>query len=324
MNRLRAYRDIEGLSQEELSDALGVTPQMVSLIERGRRSFTGDLTKIGYSNDRFDLPDMSEPLHRNRASTAVSAKKRASELLRLAGEVFGELVKRTERAPRLSLERYGPPRSLEDLEDLAVDVRYALGIEPHGPIQNLTAAIERAGVCIVPMVGLPGIDGISAWVNDVPVIGLSPSVPGDRFRLSLGHESLHLMCHTRKGPSTEAEANRFAGALLIPLEDFDAAMSERPNLKDFIAMKTNWGISVAALVYRAHELDYIDDSRYRALQIQMSKWRKNEPATFEPMRGHLLAKLVDVNGGVPAVARELGVNRKHLAELVNWSHLRVA
>jgi Zn-dependent peptidase ImmA (M78 family) len=116
----------------------------------------------------------------------------------------------------------------------------------------------------------------------------------------------------------------FASALLIPREDFDAAMPDKRLLKDFVAMKTTWGVSVAALVYRAHELEYIGDARYRALQIQMSKWRKNEPATFEPMRGHLFSKLVEVNGGTAAVAVSLGVNRRDLAELMNWSHLRIA
>lgn len=324
MNRLRAYRDIEGLNQQDLGNLLGLSPQMVSAVESGRRSFSGSLQTIGYSDDRLALPDMSTPLHRHRASTSARAKKRAQELLRLAGEVFRELRDRTERAPQLMLERHPTPESLDELEELAVDVRCALGHEEQGPIRNLTAALERAGVCLVPIVGLPGIDGLSAWVDDVPVIGLSPSVPGDRFRFSLSHELGHLLFHRRKTDETEGEANRFAGALLFPQAEFDAAMPDRPNLRDFIGLKSSWGIAVAAIVYRAHELDYIDDARYRALQIQMAKWRKREPATFEPVHGQLFGRLVEVNGGTPTAARDLGVNERHLAELLNWSHLRVA
>lgn len=324
MNRLRAYRDLEGLSQHDLAEILGVSPQMISAIESGRRSFSGDLQTLGYSQERLALPDMSEPLHRHRASTTAAAKKRAHELLRLAGEVFAELRHRTERAPQLMLERFPPPESIDALEDLAIEVRSCLEHEDQGPIHNLTAAVERAGVCLIPIVGLPGIDGLSAWVSGVPVIGLSPNVPGDRFRFSLSHELGHLLFHVKKAEYTEDQANRFAGALLFPQAEFDAAMPARPKLSDFIALKSSWGVAVSALVYRAHELDYVDDARYRALQIQMAKWRRTEPGSFDPNHGQLFARLVDVNGGITVVPDQLGVNPRHLADLLNWSHLRLA
>lgn len=324
MNRLRAYRNLEGINQQELGDLLGISPQMVSAIESGRRSFAGDLHAIGYSPERFAVPSMSTPLHRHRASTSATAKKRAQELLRLAGEVFAELRERTPRAPELLLDRQPPVSSLEEYEELAIDVRCALDHEDVGPIRNLTAAVERAGICVVPVAGLKGIDGISAWVEGVPVIGLAPNVPGDRFRLSLGHELGHLLFHTKKTDNTESEANRFAGALLFPHAEFDAAMPARPTLRDFVGLKSSWGVSVAALVYRAHELGYIDDARYRALQIQMSKWRRSEPGTFPPAHGQLFARLVEANGGASMVAANLGVNHTHISELTNWSHLRVA
>jgi len=324
MNRLRAYRDIEGIGQDELGKLLDLSPQMVSAIEGGRRGFNGNLTALGYSNDRLDLPGMSEPLHRQRASTKVASRKRAKELLRLAGEVFRELRDRTDRTPDLALEPLRAPTTADEIEEVAVDVRFALRHEESGPIRNLTAAVERAGVCIIPIVGLDGVDGLSSWVNDVPVIGLSPFVPGDRFRLTLGHELGHLLMHTRSGETTERQANRFASALLFPQLDFDNEMRDRPQLRDFISLKSSWGVSIAALVYRAHELDHIDDRRYRALQIQMSKWRKAEPATFAPVHGELMNRLVAANGGADAVAREMGINRKHLQHVCNWSHLRVA
>lgn len=324
MNRLKAYRDIENIGQEELGDLLGMKPQLVSMVESGRRTFTGDLTALGYSNDRLSLPEMSEPLHRQRASTKVASRKRAHELLRLAGEVFIELRDRTERAPKVSIQPLPSPESSDEIQDLATEVRYQLRHEQNGPIRNLTSVVERAGVCVVPIVGLDGIDGLSCWVGGVPVIGLSPVVPGDRFRLTLGHEVGHLLIHTRPGHAIENEANRFASALLYPQEEFEAQMTERPQLRDFVELKSAWGVSVAALVYRAHELGHIDDKRYRSLQIQMSKWKRSEPAPFDPSPGELMNRLVTVNGGVTTVAKELGVNRKHLQSLCSWSHLRVA
>src|SRR5947209_7124358 len=115
MNRLRAYRDMEAMSQEDLGRLIGLSPQMVSAVEGGRRAFAGDLEVIGYSNDRFELPEMSEPLHRQRASTKITARKRAHEMLRLAGEVFKELRDRTARAPKPTLEPLRAPTTVEEL-----------------------------------------------------------------------------------------------------------------------------------------------------------------------------------------------------------------
>jgi Zn-dependent peptidase ImmA (M78 family) len=324
LNRLRAYRAIEGINQAELADLLDLSPQMVSAIESGRRAMSVDLERIGYANERLVLPEMSEPLHRQRASTKVAAKNRAQELIRLAGEVFGGLRGRTAGAPHVALERLPNPASTVEWEEAAIEVRCLLQHEERGPIRNLTAAVERAGVCIVPITGLTGVDGLSSWVDGVPVIGVSPTVPGDRFRFTISHELGHLLFHSKKSEFTEPEANRFAGALLFPLAEFDAAMPERPQLRDFINLKSSWGVAVSALVYRAHELEYVDDKRYRALQIQMSKWRKTEPGWFDPAYGQLLDRLIEVNGGVDAVASGMGLNERHVRELTNWSHLRVA
>lgn len=324
MNRLRAFRDIEELNQADLAELLDLSVPMVSAIESGRRTFNGDLGVLGYGDDRLMLPDMSEPIHRARASTTVAAKKRAKELLRLAGEVFGELIDITPNAPDVLLRRMPGTSDLDKTEQLSEDFRAVLGQEETGPIRNLTALIERAGVCLVPIVGLPGIDGLSAWVNGVPVIGLNPFVSGDRFRLTIGHECGHLIFHDRRHDSTESEANRFSGALLFPRADFDAAMVDKPKLNHFIHLKGAWGMSAAAIIYRAHELGYVDDARFRALQIQMSKWRKNEPGEFQPVPGSLFRRLVEVNGGGADVSKRLRVNAKHLAAVLNWNRLRLA
>ena len=208
-NRLRAYRHIEGITQEDLAHILGISPQMVSAVESGRRELAADLVVLDYSNERMELPDMSEPLHRQRSSTKVAATARAQELLRLAGEVFGDLLASTPKVPSVILERVPAPPTLDEVEDLASDVRLLIGQEEHGPVQNLTSAVERAGVCLIPIAGLKGIDGLSSWVGEkqIPVIGISPSIPGDRFRFTLAHELGHLIMHKKKGEQSEHKAN---------------------------------------------------------------------------------------------------------------------
>ena len=325
MNRLRSYRYIEGISQVQLAERLGISHQLVSDIERGRRSPTCDLGKLGYAASRFEIAEMSEPLHRQRASTAVAAQHRAKELLRLAGEAFRDLESTINSRHRNRLERLGPAQS-DEIADIASEVRVGvLQQEESGPIRNLTAAVERAGICLIPIRDLRGVDGVSSWVEGHAVVGLNPDVPGDRFRLTLAHELGHLVMHSRKGVQSEAEANRFASALLMPDDEFEAAMSERPTIRRLVELKTNWGISVAALVYRAHQFGYLDDRSYRSMQIQMSKWRKREPAPFPIKPGLLLAELVrQCDGDVHRCGQRLELNPEHLGIVTDWRRLRVA
>ena len=289
----------------------------------GRRPLTFSLAPTGYADHRFTLPDMSEPLHRQRSATRVRDTHRAKELLRLAGEIAIELRERNAKAPSPGIARLPTP-SFNEMEALAVEIRLVLNREESGPIRNLTSAVERAGICLIPIVGLSGIDGISAWVEDQPVIGLSPAVAGERFRFSLAHELAHLIFHRTKGKVSEDQANRFAGAFLIPQEDYALAIADVPMLTDFIALKRAWGLSIGAFVYRGHELGHLDDGRYRSLQIQMSKWRKAEPGELAPAFGSLLSWLVEEAGGTVTAAQDLGVPRRHVREVTNWSPLRTA
>ncbi len=322
MNRLRSYRRIERINQAELGRLLGISPQLVSAIESGRRSPTCDISLLGYTS--VEIPEMTEPLHRQRASTRVTSTRRAKELLRVAGEAFAGLRSVLGVRRKGRLERLGPIQSDTDIVECATEVRVGVLEQEDGrPIKNLTDATERAGICLVPIVGLEGIDGISSWVEGIPVVGLNINVPGDRFRLSLAHEIGHLVMHTRRTINSENEAYRFASGLLMDDDDFAAAMPTRPVLRDFVHLKSTWGISVAALVYRAHQLGYLDDRSYRSIQIQMSKWRKTEPASFPLAPGRLLPRLVEMHGGVTSCSERLGINPHHLQEVTAWHSLRI-
>lgn len=323
MNRLRSYRRIEGVSQVDLAADLGISPQLVSKIENGWLPLNFDLQQIGYSSSRLEVDEMTEPLHRQRASTPVASRNRAKELLRLAGEAFTSLSS----GMKHHLEPLGPARSDDEIADFACEVRtWVLKQEEHAPIKNLTKAVEQAGVCLVPLAGMEGIDGLSSWVGGQPVIGLNVNVPGDRFRLTLAHELGHLVLHTPSRAQAEPEANRFAAALLIPDEEFDdgiEAMGDRLTIRNFLAMKSVWGVSASALIYRAFHSGYLTDRSYRSLQIQMSKWRKNEPASFDIAPGTLLPNLVQDQGGVHRCGELLGLNPDHLSMVLNWRRFRV-
>lgn len=279
-NRLKAYRYLENMQQSKLAEILKMPTSTLSGLENDTRDFKGDFSKLGYSDARIeDIPEMSPPLHRHRVSTTVKGKNKATEQLRLAGELYQFLAGSSDHLKSFSEKQYKlplpSPTGNDQLEEYAVEIREdILQVLHDEPIGNLTKKVENLGICLIP-IRVEGIDGLSSFIGEKrqPVIGLSPGpgISGERFRFTLAHEFAHLFLHTTKNDDTEAQANYLAGAILFPYEPFHEAMQsieKDPSLKNFVLLKRKWKVSVGAMIYRAKELGYITPERFRSLQIQ--------------------------------------------------------
>jgi Zn-dependent peptidase ImmA (M78 family) len=188
---------------------------------------------------------------------------------------------------------------------LAAETRESLRLAPTAPIPHLTRALERAGIAVAPLV-LPDVEGeenvpvrhfgVSHWagIGAAALVGYFPGQQGDRDRFTLAHEVGHLALHTFRPRTQQAvaedEANRFATALLVPVERATAMMSEALTLSDYARLKATWGVSIQALIMRAHTVGAIGDTRKNSLHVQLSAkgWRKQEPVAV----GHEAPKLL--------------------------------
>jgi Zn-dependent peptidase ImmA (M78 family) len=116
------------------------------------------------------------------------------------------------------------------------------------------------------------------------LIGFFPGSQGDRERFTLAHELGHLVLHTfrPRAADPEGEANRFAGALLVPRLRAKENISDRKSLTEYARMKATWGVSMQALIMRGAALGLIGETRKRSLFVQLSAkgWRKTEPVTI--------------------------------------------
>ena len=323
-SRLRQIRELDCATLAQAAESFDVPASTYAAIERGARPATLDVSTIGYSLGRIEqVVDMSPPLHRQRSAVRAKTQRANQELVRLAGELFSELRATEPRSPSVGLRRLGDPATDDDIEMLAEECRYLLDLAPGEPIANLTSAVERAGVCLVPVHDdgtevRHSVDGLSAWVEEQPTIAINPRRPGDRFRLTLAHELGHLIMHRRPGDDLERQANLLGSCLLVPTDSFVEALGDAPSLREFVALKRTWGLSIAAGIYRARSLGILDSDRHRSLQMQTARWRKSEPASFPPRHGRLFTKLIDTRGGSEAVGAELGIAARHVAMLVAW------
>ena len=337
-DRVRNARLYHGWSQIDLANKVGTTQPKISQMESGDYTSSDLLDGIArvtqYSRSWFDqgpLPDL--PLgslrFRKQASSTVKSDEQVRAHVRQAVEII-ERFSSLPEAPRVRIVPISPEQTptLDDIEVIAAEVREYIGVGPLDPITNLVRAIERAGIAVIgSTVDMESgqHSGASYWPDypfGRPVICISRGMPGDRQRFTTAHELGHLILHQWRKPEpkiAEQEANRFAGALLIPrqaVEDIEGPVT----LRTLAHVKARWGISIRALVKRCLDLHVIDAGHRVSLEKQISsrKWNKQEPVEVPYEQPRLVSRLIELGTGTKAAksSSQLGLPPLVLRDLV--------
>jgi len=313
--RVRHVRLYHGWSQTKLADLVGITQPAISQIEKTGLITDETLAAIadvtGFTLAWFqqgpmpDLP-MGSLRFRKRASTPARDDERVRANIRQALEVVDRLSVSVDLPPnRLHAVPASEELSVKEIELKALEVREWLGVGPLDPIPSVVRAVERAGVVVMGCaLEIERHDAVSFWSPDSlrPFICFSRSFPGDHNRLSMAHETGHLVLHQfrRVTPAqAETEAFRFAGALLLPETVAREEIDSPVTLRSLAYVKARWGISIAALIRRSLELGIISNERYTSLEKQLAVrgWRKTEPVHVPDERPVLIAKLIEASIG---------------------------
>lgn len=313
--RLRTLREMHGWTQQDLAAATGLSQPLLSSIEKLRRDATPDsLRAIAKATDTplsfFEVEPSSVPadsLHFRKNKTApVKLTTQVKAYFREAHRVTTTLLDRVSypvgQFP--SADARTATLGSDQIEQMALEARRALGIEPDAPIPNLTRALERAGAVVFRM-ALPGVEenrvigkghfGISYWggPGERPVIGYF-SGSGDRDRFTIAHELGHVVLHSYRTPGDEAEheAHRFAGALLLPRARAAELITPTTSVTEIARIKAAFGVSIQAIVMRAANLHLIDETRKTSLLVQISQkgWRRTEPVEVVHEEPQLVTK----------------------------------
>jgi len=133
------------------------------------------------------------------------------------------------------------------------------------------------------------LDAFSIWVRGRPFIVLSSDKNcAARSRFDIAHELGHLILHRNvpelyiKTPEyfklIEQQAHRFAGAIQFPISSFAKEVSSA-NLEVFRILKHRWNLSIAMMIKRAEDLDFLNERKRQALwrSYASSGWREQEP-----------------------------------------------
>ncbi|TBN57458.1 ImmA/IrrE family metallo-endopeptidase [Glaciihabitans arcticus] len=292
--RLTMARQLAGLKKSALAAKIDMSPASVTGWEAGTKfPNRGTVAKLalalGVAPEFFGggAPTrVTAPHFRSLRSTPQVAQDEAKAYARFAAEIVGLLDKAVEfpelLLPDLTVDADDPSAP----EASAREARAFFGAAP-GPIQHVVRLVERAGVAVVysePRIA--SIDAYSLHSGTRPIIILNPAKDDYyRQRFDVAHELGHLVMHHDSDPGSKAledQANRFAAEFLMPADGIRSALPASTaghgwnRLND---LKEHWGVSLAALLYRARTLGVMSDVSYRNAMIRMSEngWRRAEP-----------------------------------------------
>lgn len=321
--RVRQVREMHRITQQALVEMVPTLNQSkLSRIESNLAEPDVESTALlsatlGVTTDFFSRPPAPclaahSPQLRARSRLTQREKTSALQWARLIDEAYEQLKQAAKPLP-VRLE----PANDSPAAEAARALRPLLGFGPHEPLPHLVLAVERLGVTIL---GIPSatdaLDAFCAWRGRTPVIAILGEVPGDRLRFSVAHELGHLILHRDKRSSRrcEAEADEFAAELLTPRSAMRLALPSKITLSSLTMLKTQWGVSIKALIRRARELEVIDQERAVSLYKQISArgWNRTEPGYVPREKPRAFRKLVEISYGQGA-----GVER--LAGDVGWS-----
>ncbi|HLQ82703.1 MAG TPA: XRE family transcriptional regulator [Pseudogracilibacillus sp.] len=170
--------------------------------------------------------------------------------------------------------------------------RSYIGLEK-GSNHNLLFLLEKSGAFIFEKSLGDKIDAYSLWSNkDVPYIMLGNlKKSAVRRNFDLAHELGHLLMHYKvEFPMLEKkcfreyehEANLFAGAFLLPEDEFvqDINLISKISHPDsYTELKDKWKVSIQAMAFRAHFLKCMTYQQYRYFNIKLNElnYREIEP-----------------------------------------------
>ncbi|EPE95689.1 helix-turn-helix domain-containing protein [Rhizobium grahamii] len=307
-------RQYRGKSQAEVSEEAGLDQGHYSRIERGllngeplQSTIEAIASALRFPIDFFtqddELSGLPLSVHdvawRKKASVTAGEMKRLHAELNLRVMHLRRLLTSIDIKPDLPLPRVDADE-LGGADKVAQLIRRSWLI-PDGPIKNLTALCERAGILVVICNFVENVDGVTMRLRDVPpVVFLNSKAPADRMRHSLAHELGHLIMHSVPTDEMEAEADLFAGELLAPAAQLRSdIIGGRVTLERLVQLKRYWRVSVASLLYRAGAAKLISDNQSSYLWRQLSArgWRKTEPpeTQFPPEPTRLFVHVLDLH-----------------------------
>ena len=195
--------------------------------------------------------------------------------------------------------------TLLDAARLARQARSRLGL-PSGPVPNMVRLLEAHGVAVL------------SWEESFshhghrPIVLLNPARQDKaRGRFDAARELGHLLLRGdgERALSIERPAAAFAAEFLAPAAELTADLPRRLDWPVLENLKRRWGISLGALITRAHQFGRLPEASYQRGLRQLTAWGLPERADLGPVEAAvLLSRALSVLGGGEGALRGLALD----------------
>lgn len=322
-------RESRGLTQTELAAKIKSLNQgNLSKIERNELNINeqtlGEIANVlSYPIDFFYQREVVVPISSFYYRKKATIKKRNMLSLEATINIIRKCIDILVANEEVQLDDFDFPKF--DLNDGWTPISAAKRLReflrlPKGPIRNPFTILEDAGIIIYELdTEEEGFDGITTFTDSGrPVIFLNKNLPNDRKRFTIGHELAHLVLHIpfvlEPFRDEENEANLFSGEFNMPESDCRGDLL-RFGFSKLGPLKQYWGLSKAAIIRRARNLELINNNTYTYLQIELGRKgeRKRETGVVEIDEPTLLNELLK------AYVEGLGYTDEELVSLLKIS-----
>jgi Zn-dependent peptidase ImmA (M78 family)/DNA-binding XRE family transcriptional regulator len=330
-SRLKEARLSRGLFKNALADMVGITGTAITRYEDGIDRPQHDrllalASSLNFPIDFFLRPEWPEKLDRvfwrSRAAETQHAREMTEQRMLWLCEIFS-FLERGVNFPAMAVPDLRLPNDFrmltpEIIERAAEQLRERWKLRDH-PIPDVILALENAGIPVVTL-DIPSEkqDGFCFYSEQLfrLFVGINTcNISGARLRYDAAHELGHAVLHRNvtlhqfrdqaSHKIIEQQAFRFAGAFLFPRSAFRAQVGA-PTLDYFCSLKKRWGMSIASMVYRAHDLGLINDEDKVALYRNMTRrgWRGPLQEPFDSRQEMPLERPRMLRRGVETILAE--------------------
>jgi Zn-dependent peptidase ImmA (M78 family)/DNA-binding XRE family transcriptional regulator len=341
--RIREAREAVGMTDNDFADAIGVSRQSVGTYETGAVSPRGDtfsrIIAVTHQPPAFFTAPRKHKAERFRTPTWRSLKRmQRPDRLRVGRRLEWAYYVTEFKAEYVDL----PPIHLpaidfdfetdgnERIEEIADQLREFWNVG-FGQLVDLALILEYHGIIVVEeAVRCEDMDAVSRWQGGRPYLLYAADQESNSRKLfNLAHELGHLVLHnaievnSRNLDRLENQANRFAGAFLLPRRTFAREIANT-TIDYFLSLKGRWRVAVAAMIYRCKELGILnaDQVKYMWKQMNACGIRKKEPLdnafplSQPTVLGTAVRMLIDNKLKLPSqIAEEIVLNADDIESL---------
>ena len=281
--RLKEARLMRKLSMDKLialTDFV-ITKQSLSRYERGiMRSHANILTAfaqaLGISEDYFYGRNIKIDVPMLRTTSNGKIEEDVITAIESRLSYWTERLLAKEHKAGITVEFKNPIENVQvtAFEDAikAADLLRQFWHCGDGPIASVLRLFERKGIRIMEDELPADVYGLSTWADHrIPLMVLDTrcsKTTAERLRFTAAHELAHLLLSLPPSSdlSVEKRCNKFASFFLFPksafIEEMGGERRDELTLEEMIDLKELYGVSIAAQVHEAWDLQMISREHY--------------------------------------------------------------